>query len=73
MWLTAIEADRGIAKTISVEVVGDEPEVTLGDLVQVYGLTFAPWVNRYGKIVRNFCSIPEWPAGICAPPEAYDS
>jgi hypothetical protein len=52
--LTAIEADRGTAETIWVEVVGDEPKVTLDDLVQVHGLAFAPWVNRDGKIVRNF-------------------
>ena len=52
--LTAIEADRGTAETIWVEVAGDEPKVTLDDLVQVHGLTFAPWVNRDGKIVRNF-------------------
>ena len=52
--LTAIEADRGTAETIWVEVVGDEPKVTLDDLVQVHGLTFAPWVNRDHKIVRSF-------------------
>jgi hypothetical protein len=52
--LTAIEADRGTAETIWVEVVGDEPKVTLDDLVQVHGLTFAPWVNREHKIVRSF-------------------
>jgi hypothetical protein len=52
--LTAIEADRGTAETIWVEVVGDEPKVTLDDLVQVHGLAFAPWVNREHKIVRSF-------------------
>jgi hypothetical protein len=52
--LTAIEADRGTAETIWVEVVGDEPKVTLDDLVQVTGLAFAPWVNREHKIVRSF-------------------
>src|SRR5215472_15588866 len=52
--LTAIETDRETAETIWVEVVGDEPKLTLNDLVQVHGLAFAPWVNRDGKIVRNF-------------------
>ncbi|SRR6266851_1421574 len=33
---------------------GDEPKLTLDDLVQVHGLTFSPWVNRDHKIVRNF-------------------
>ena len=52
--LTAIEADRNSAETIWVEVAGDEPKLTLDDLVQVHGLTFSPWVNRDHKIVRNF-------------------
>jgi phenolic acid decarboxylase len=52
--LTAIEADRGTAETIWVEVAGDEPKLTLDDLAQVHGLTFAPWVNRQNKIVRSF-------------------
>lgn len=52
--LTAIEADRNSAETIWVEVAGDEPKLTLDDLVQVHGLVFAPWVNRDGKIVRSF-------------------
>jgi hypothetical protein len=52
--LTAIETDRETAETIWVEVVGDEPKLTLDDLVQVHGLTFSPWVNRDHKIVRNF-------------------
>jgi hypothetical protein len=56
--LTAIEADRGTAETIWVEVVGDEPKLTLDDLVQVHGLAFAPWISgpqrKDHKIVRNF-------------------
>jgi hypothetical protein len=52
--LTAIEAERETAETIWVEVAGDEPKLTLDDLVQVHGLAFAPWVNREHKIVRNF-------------------
>jgi hypothetical protein len=52
--LTAIETDRETAETIWVEVAGDEPKLTLDDLVQVHGLTFSPWVNRDHKIVRNF-------------------
>jgi hypothetical protein len=52
--LTAIETDRETAETIWVEVAGDEPKLTLDDLVAVHGLSFAPWVNREHKIVRNF-------------------
>ena len=52
--VTAIEADRGTAETIWVEVAGDEPKLTIDDLVQVHGLTFSPWVNRDHKIVRSF-------------------
>jgi hypothetical protein len=52
--LTAIETDRQTAETIWVEVAGDEPKLTLDDLVQVHGLSFSPWVNRDHKIVRNF-------------------
>jgi hypothetical protein len=52
--LTAIEPDRGTAETIWVEVAGDEPKLTLDDLVQVHGLVFAPWVSRDGKIMRSF-------------------
>src|SRR5512132_1243738 len=53
--LTAIEDGRNTTETIWVEVAGGEPKLTLDDLVQVHGLTFAPWVNREThKIVRNF-------------------
>ncbi len=52
--LTAIETDRETAETIWVEVAGDEPKLTLDELVQVHGLVFAPWVNRENKIVRSF-------------------
>ena len=52
--LTAIETDRETAETIWVEVAGDEPKLTIDDLVQVTGLVYAPWVNREHKIVRSF-------------------
>jgi hypothetical protein len=52
--LTAIEAERDTAETIWVEVAGDEPKMTLDELVQVHGLVFAPWVGRDGKIKRAF-------------------
>ena len=53
--LTAIEDDRNRTETIWVEVAGEEPKLTLDDLVQVHGLTFAPWVSKQdNKIVRNF-------------------
>ena len=53
--LTAIEDGRNTTETIWVEVAGEEPKLTLDDLVQVHGLTFAPWVSKQdNKIVRNF-------------------
>jgi hypothetical protein len=56
--LIAIEADRETAETIWVEVAGDEPKLTLDDLVHVHGLAFAPWISgpqrKSHKIVRNF-------------------
>jgi hypothetical protein len=52
--LTAIEPGRETAETIWVEVAGDEPKVTLDELVQVHGLVFAPWVGRDNKIKRAF-------------------
>ena len=52
--LNAIEADRNASETIWVEVAGDEPKLTIDDLVQVTGLVYAPWVNREHKIVRSF-------------------
>ena len=52
--LTAIETVRETSETIWVEVAGDEPKLTVDDLVQVHGLVYAPWVKRDGKIVRSF-------------------
>ena len=52
--LTAVDAVRETAETIWVEVAGDEPKLTVDDLVQVHNLVYAPWVNRDGKIVRSF-------------------
>src|SRR6266851_3792795 len=52
--LTAIETERNSSETIWVEVAGDEPKLTIDDLVQVSGLVYAPWVNREHKIVRSF-------------------
>ena len=52
--LDAIDNDRETKETIWVEVAGDEPKLTLDELVQVHGLVFAPWVNREHKIVRSF-------------------
>lgn len=52
--LTAIETGRNSAETIWVEVPGDEPVLTIDDLVQPVGLVYAPWVNRKGEIVRSF-------------------
>ena len=52
--LTAIDDQRSTSETIWVEVAGDEPKLTIDDLVQVTGLVYAPWVNREHKIVRSF-------------------
>ncbi len=52
--LTAFETVRETSETIWVEVAGDEPKLTVDDLVQVHGLVYAPWVNREHKIVRSF-------------------
>src|ERR1035441_2753022 len=52
--LTAIEDGRGTAETIWVEVAGDEPVLTVDDLVHPAGLIYTPWVNRKGEIVRSF-------------------
>jgi hypothetical protein len=52
--LTAIDDGRSTSETIWVEVAGDEPKLTIDDLVQVTGLVYAPWVNREHKIVRSF-------------------
>jgi hypothetical protein len=53
--LTAMEPDRNTSETIWVEVAGEEPKLTMDDLVQVHGLTFAPYVGKTDhKIVRNF-------------------
>ena len=61
--LTAFETGRKSAETIWVEVPGDEPVLTLDDLVQPVGLIYAPWVNRKGEIVRCFRADQVAPAG----------
>jgi hypothetical protein len=38
----------------SAEVAGEEPKVTLDDLVRVDGLVFRPWVNKKGELVSSF-------------------
>ena len=53
--LTATDTGSNSVEMIWVEVAGEEPKLTLDDLVQVHGLTFAPWVSKQdNKIVRNF-------------------
>ena len=52
--LLAREGDSNRSETIWVEVAGDEPKLTADELAAVTGLTFAPWVNRKGEIVRTF-------------------
>jgi hypothetical protein len=52
--LLAREGDSNHSETIWVEVAGDEPKLTIDELAVVTSLTFAPWVNRKGEIVRSF-------------------
>jgi hypothetical protein len=52
--LDAIEDGKERRETIWVEVAGEEPKLTFEGAANVTDLTFAPWVNRDGKIVRNF-------------------
>jgi len=50
----ALETGRNSAETIWVEVPGDQPELTIDDLVLPVRLIYTPWVNRKGEIVRSF-------------------
>lgn len=55
--LTAIDmsTEQGSSESIWVEVAGEEPKLTIDDLVEVHGLVYAPWVNKEThKIVRAF-------------------
>lgn len=65
IWLLRLSAcdttandGQGSTESIWVEVVGDKPEVTADELVQITGLVFAPWISgpnrKEHKIVRNF-------------------
>ena len=54
VWLTGIETGRNSAETIWVEVPGDQPELTIDDLVLPVRLIYTPWVNRKGELVRTF-------------------
>jgi len=55
MRLTAIDAGANSTESIWVEVAGEEPKLTLDELAQVHGLTFAPWVDKQkNQIVRSF-------------------
>jgi hypothetical protein len=58
--LTAIDTstEQGSSESIWVEVAGDEPKLTLDELVMVDGLVFSPYISgpqkKEHKIVRNF-------------------
>lgn len=69
--LTAMEPDRNTSETIWVEVAGDEPKLTLDDLVQARGLVFAPWISKTDhKIVRSFRADSIEPSGPAKPVQA---
>jgi hypothetical protein len=52
--LIAIDVAAGTTEQIFVEVAGDQPQLTVDELATVQGLTYTPWVDRQGKIVRSF-------------------
>lgn len=44
----------GSIEEIWVEVAGSQPVLALDELAAVQGLSFAPWVNQKGEMVRAF-------------------
>lgn len=52
--LSAFDSQSVTTETIWTEVTGDEPRLVPNEVAAVTGLTFAPWVNRKGEIVRAF-------------------
>lgn len=52
--LLAIDTQAGTTEQIFVDVAGEMPQVTVDEIATVGGLTYAPWVNRQGQIMRAF-------------------
>jgi hypothetical protein len=52
--LDAVDSERMTKESIFVEVAGDEPRLTFDGFAVVYGLVYAPWVGKDGKIKRAF-------------------
>jgi hypothetical protein len=52
--LMAIDTEIGSTEQIFVDVAGDMPQLTVDEIATVAGLTFAPWVNKQGQIMRSF-------------------
>jgi hypothetical protein len=52
--LMAIDTEIGSTEQIFVDVAGEMPQLTVDEIATVHGLTFAPWVNKQGEIMRSF-------------------
>jgi hypothetical protein len=52
--LIAIDTAAGTTEQIFVDVAGDMPQLAVDEIATVQGLTFAPWVNKQGQIMRAF-------------------
>jgi hypothetical protein len=52
--LIAIDTKAGTTEQLFVEVAGDQPQLSVDEIATVQGLTFAPWVNKQGEIMRAF-------------------
>ena len=54
MRLIAIDTQAGTTEQIFVDVAGDMPQLSVDEIATVTALTFAPWVNKQGQIMRAF-------------------
>jgi hypothetical protein len=52
--LNAFDMTSSSTETIFVEVAGDQPDLVPDEVATVEGLTYTPWVNRKGELVRAF-------------------
>jgi hypothetical protein len=52
--LNAFDTTASTTETIFVEVAGDQPDLVPDEIASVEGLTYTPWVNRKGELVRAF-------------------
>lgn len=52
--LIAIDTQAGTTEQIFVDVAGEMPQLAVDEIATVTALTFAPWVNKQGSIMRAF-------------------